>query len=148
MSTDPKFDDLHTQLRDQGMKTRRAVLGDEYVNRATANGASEFARPMQEMVSEWCWGNAWTRPGLDRKQRSLLNIGMLMALNRAPELAIHIRGAINNGLTELEIREAILHAAVYCGVPAGIDATKTAERILNEMEQNGEYKRQLAEKKQ
>lgn len=129
------------------MKTRRAALGDAYVDRAIANGATEFARPLQELVTEYCWGNVWTRPGLDRKQRSLLNIGMLMALNRAPELALHIRGAINNGLTELEIREAILHATVYCGAPAGIDAIKTAERVLNEMEEKGEYKRVLGGKK-
>lgn len=146
MSTDPKYDDLHHHLYEEGLKTRRSVLGDEYVNRATSSGASDFARPLQELITEYCWGNVWTRPGLDRKQRSLLNIGMLMALNRAPELAIHIRGAINNGLTEVEIREAILHATVYCGAPAGIDAIKTAERVLDEMEERGEYKRVLGRK--
>ena len=108
-STDPEFEDLHNQLFDAGLKVRRSVVGEAYVDRALANGSTEFSRPGQELVTEWCWGYAWTRPGLDRKQRSLLNIGMLMALNRGPELAAHIRGARNNGLTELEIREAILH---------------------------------------
>jgi 4-carboxymuconolactone decarboxylase len=108
-STDPGFEDLHKQLFDAGLKVRRSVVGEAYVDRALSNGSTEFSRPGQELVTEWCWGYAWTRPGLDRKQRSLLNIGMLMALNRAPELGAHIRGARNNGLTELEIREAILH---------------------------------------
>ncbi|KAJ9204121.1 hypothetical protein DTO021D3_3919 [Paecilomyces variotii] len=146
MSTDPKYDDLHKQLFEEGLKVRRSVVGSEYVDRALANGSTEFSRPGQELITEWCWGNIWTRPGLDRKQRSLLNIGMLMALNRSPELGIHIRGAINNGLTEVEIREAILHATVYCGAPAGVDAMKVAEKVLNEMEEKGEYKRVLGNK--
>lgn len=146
MSTDPKFDDLHRQLFEEGLKVRRAVVGDAYVEQALANGSSEFARPGQELVTEWCWGYAWTRPGLERKQRSLLNIGMLMALNRAPELAVHVRGARNNGLTEEEIREAILHCTTYCGVPAGVEAMKTAERVLNEMAERGEKPRELGAK--
>lgn len=105
MASDPKYDDLHNWLFEEGLKMRRSVVGDEYVNRALENGSTEFSRAGQELVTEWCWGYAWTRPGLEKKQRSLLNIGMLMALNRAPELAVHIRGARNNGLTELEIRE-------------------------------------------
>lgn len=125
---------------------RRSVVGDAYVDRALANGSSEFAYPGQELVTEWCWGYAWTRPGLEKKQRSLLNIGMLMALNRAPELAVHIRGARNNGLTELEIREAILHCTTYCGVPAGVDAMKVAEKVLNDMAENGERPRELGTK--
>ncbi|KAJ5604499.1 4-carboxymuconolactone decarboxylase [Penicillium lagena] len=146
MSTDPKFDDLHNQLFEEGLKVRRAVVGDTYVNRALENGSTEFSRPGQELVTEWCWGYAWTRPGLPRRDRSLLNIGMLMALNRAPELAVHIRGARNNGLSELEIREAILHATTYCGVPAGVDAMKIAEKTLNEMAENGEKPRELGAK--
>ncbi|KAL1909724.1 hypothetical protein Sste5344_004572 [Sporothrix stenoceras] len=140
MSTDPKFDDLHRQLFEEGLKVRRAVVGDTYVDQALANGSSEFARPGQEL------GYAWTRPGLERKQRSLLNIGMLMALNRTPELAVHVRGARNNGLTEKEIREAILHCTTYCGVPAGVEAMKTAERVLNEMAERGEKPRELGAK--
>ncbi|CAI7623689.1 unnamed protein product [Penicillium manginii] len=146
MSTDPKFDDLHKQLFDEGMKVRRGVLGDSYVDQALENGTTEFSKPCQEMITEWAWGNVWTRPGLERRDRSLLNIGMLMALNRGPELALHIRGARNNGLSELEIREAILHATVYCGAPAGVDAFKTAERVFNEMAANGEKPRELGEK--
>jgi len=143
MSTDPKYDELHKQLFEEGLKVRRSVVGDEYVNRALENGSTEFSRAGQELVTEMCWGYAWTRPGLDKKQRSLINIGMLMALNRAPELAVHVRGARNNGLSELEIREAIIHATTYCGVPAGVDAMKTAEKVLNEMAEKGEMAREL-----
>jgi 4-carboxymuconolactone decarboxylase len=126
----------------QGLETRRAVMGNEHVDRSL-NSASDFSRPMQEMITEWAWGNIWNRPGLDRKQRSLLNIGMLTALNRSLELGVHVRGAINNGLTEVEIREAIMHATVYCGAPAGMEATRVAERVLNEMVERGEYQREL-----
>ncbi|KAJ5467012.1 4-carboxymuconolactone decarboxylase [Penicillium sp. IBT 31633x] len=146
MSTNPHLSDLHNQLFEEGLKVRREVVGDTYVDRALANGSTEFSRPGQELVTEWCWGYAWTRPGLERRDRSLLNIGMLMALNRAPELAVHIRGARNNGLSEVEIREAILHATTYCGVPAGVDAMKVAEKTLNEMAENGEKERQLGAK--
>lgn len=129
-------------LYNQGLQTRRAVVGNEHVDRSL-NSASDFSRPMQEMITEWAWGNIWNRPGLDRKQRSLLNIGMLTALNRSHELAVHVRGAVNNGLTEIEIREAIMHATVYCGAPAGMEATRTAERVLNEMVERGEHQREL-----
>lgn len=146
MSTDPSLTPLHKQLFEEGLKVRRAVVGEDYVNKALENGSTEFSRPGQELVTEFCWGYAWTRPGLERRDRSLINIGMLMALNRGPELAIHIRGARNNGLSELEIREAILHATTYCGVPAGVDAMKVAERTLNEMAEKGEMPRELGEK--
>lgn len=146
MADDKNLDSLHTQLFEKGLAVRRSVVGNAYVDRALANGSTEFSRPNQELVTEWCWGYAWTRPGLEKKMRSLLNIGMLMALNRAPELAIHIRGARNNGLSEAEIREAILHCTTYCGVPAGIDATKVAERVLDEMAEKGEMPRELGNK--
>ncbi|KAH8896364.1 CMD-domain-containing protein [Thozetella sp. PMI_491] len=146
MSTDPNLDALHKQLFDAGLAMRRSVVGDVYVDRALANGSTEFSKPGQELVTEWCWGYAWTRPGLEKKQRSLLNIGMLMALNRAPELAVHVRGARNNGLTEVEIREAILHCTIYCGVPAGVEAMKTAEKVLDEMAEKGEMARELGQK--
>ncbi|KAL2413059.1 hypothetical protein ABEF95_004128 [Exophiala dermatitidis] len=145
-STDPSLRPLHNALFDAGLATRRAVVGDVYVDRALANGSTEFSRPGQELVTEWCWGYAWTRPGLARRDRSLLNIGMLMALNRGPELAVHVRGARRNGLSETEIREAILHATTYCGVPAGVDAMKIAERVLDEMAQAGEMERELGGK--
>ncbi|KAL2686713.1 hypothetical protein Neosp_004254 [[Neocosmospora] mangrovei] len=146
MSQDSKLEALHKELFEQGLKMRRSVVGDAYVDRALANGSTEFSKPGQELVTEWCWGYAWTRPGLEKKQRSLLNIGMLMALNRGPELAVHVRGARNNGLTELEIREAILHCTTYCGVPAGVEAMKIAERVLNEMDETGEKARELGNK--
>jgi 4-carboxymuconolactone decarboxylase len=146
MSTDPKYDDLHKQLFDEGIKMRRSVVGDVFVDRALANGSTEFSRPGQELVTEWCWGYVWGRPGLEKKQRSLLNLGMLMALNRGPELGAHVRGARNNGLTEEEIREAILHCTIYCGVPAGVDAMKIAEKTLNEMAESGEKPRELGNK--
>ena len=95
---------------------------------------------MQELVTEACWGSIWTRPGLERKYRSLLNIAMLCALNRSAELAVHVRGAVNNGASEVEIRETLLQAAIYCGMPAGIEGHKVAERVLKEMrlEREGE----------
>ena len=93
---------------------RYQVAGKSYVDKALSNGSSDFARPMQQFVTEAAWGSIWTRPGLEPKQRSLLNLGMLMALNRSPELAVHTRGALNNGASEIEIRETLLHASVYC----------------------------------
>ncbi|THC95189.1 hypothetical protein EYZ11_005348 [Aspergillus tanneri] len=102
-----------------------------------ANSSSAFSSPMQEMVTEWAWGNLCNRPGLTRKESTLLDIGLLMALNRTPELAVHIRGAMNNGLSELEIREATLHSTIFCGAPAGIEATRAAETVLQEMAEKG-----------
>jgi 4-carboxymuconolactone decarboxylase len=112
-----------------GLQTRREVLGAEHVDRSLAQ-ASDFARPMQELVTEYCWGAVWSRPGLDRKVRSLLNIAMLTALGRQHELEVHVRGAITNGVTVSEIQEALLQAAIYCGVPAAMEATRTAEAAL------------------
>ncbi len=114
-----------------GLQTRREVLGAEHVDRSLAQ-ASEFARPMQELVTEYCWGAVWSRPGLDRRTRSLLNIVMLTALGRSHELALHVRGALTNGATPEEIQEALLQAAIYCGVPAAMDAQRTAEAVLSE----------------
>lgn len=131
----------HKTLYDVGLQCRREVVGDAYVDRALQGGSSEFAKPMQDIVTETCWGSVWTRPGLDRKQRSLLNIGMLCALNRGSELGNHIRGAIRNGLSEIEIREAIIQVSQYCGMPAGLEGFKVAEKIINDMISSGEYKR-------
>jgi 4-carboxymuconolactone decarboxylase len=114
-----------------GLQTRREVLGAEHVDRSLAQ-ASEFARPMQELVTEYCWGAVWSRPGLDRRTRSLLNIVMLTALGRSHELALHVRGALTNGVTPEEIQEALLQAAIYCGVPAAMEAQRTAEAVLSE----------------
>ncbi|KAH7161901.1 AhpD-like protein [Dactylonectria macrodidyma] len=143
MSTEKRFDKLHTDMFELGLQNRREVVGNAYVDAALKNGSSEFAYPGQQLVTEWCWGNVWSRPGLERKQRSLLNIGMLIALKSWPELGIHVRGALNNGLTEVEIRESILHATIYCGVPAGVEAMKVAERTINEMVSKDEHQREL-----
>jgi 4-carboxymuconolactone decarboxylase len=114
-----------------GLKMRREVLGDDYVNRSMQQ-ADEFMRPFQELVSEYCWGAVWTRPGLPRKTRSLLNIAMLTALNRPHEVKLHLKGALNNGCSRDEIREVLLQAAVYCGVPAALDSFRIAREVFKE----------------
>jgi 4-carboxymuconolactone decarboxylase len=121
------------ELYDEGMAVRREVLGDEYVDRAMAE-ADDFARPLQEFVTEWCWGGIWGREGLDRRSRSLVNLGMIAALNRPHELRVHLRGALRNGCTHEEIQEVLLQAAVYCGAPAGVDAFRVAREVLAEAE--------------
>ena len=132
-STAPSNQAAHRAIFEEGLKIRYEVAGKEYVDKSLANGSSEFARPMQELVTEACWGSVWSRPGLERKQRSLLNIAMLCALNRSTELAVHVQGAINNGASEVEIRETLLQASIYCGMPAGIEGFKVAEKVLVEM---------------
>lgn len=117
----------------RGMAVRREVLGDEYVDRALA-GATEFTKPMQELVTENCWGEIWTREALPRRTRSLVTIAMLAALKAPVELRAHVRGALRNGCTVEEIREVLLQAAVYCGVPAGIDAFRAAKDAVEEWE--------------
>ena len=114
---------------DAGMAVRKEVLGAEHVERSLER-ASAFARPMQDLVTEYCWGAVWSRPGLDRRTRSLVNLGMLAALNRGHELGVHVRGALTNGVTPEEIREVLLQAAIYCGVPAGMEAFRIAEETL------------------
>jgi 4-carboxymuconolactone decarboxylase len=110
---------------------RREVLGAEYVDRALAE-MDDFTRPLQELVTEYCWGEIWTRPGLPRKTRSLLNVAMLTALNRPHEVRLHLRAALRNGCTRTEIREVLLQTAIYCGVPAAIDSFRIAREVLNE----------------
>jgi 4-carboxymuconolactone decarboxylase len=116
---------------DAGLEVRREVLGAEHVERSLES-ATAFGRPIQEFVTEYCWGAMWARPGLDRRTRSLINLGMLTALNRRHELTVHLKGALNNGVTPEEILETLLQATVYCGVPAGMDAFRTAEAVLTE----------------
>jgi 4-carboxymuconolactone decarboxylase len=123
---------MNPEAFDQGLKTRREVLGAEYVD-ASIRSADDFNQPMQELVTEYCWNEIWNRPGLDRKTRSIINLAMLIALNRPHELKLHVRGAINNGLSKEEMREVFLQAAVYCGVPAGIDAFRNAREVFKEM---------------
>ncbi|MEN3296354.1 MAG: 4-carboxymuconolactone decarboxylase [Burkholderiales bacterium] len=123
---------VNTELFENGLKTRREVLGAEYVDNAIKN-ADEFNMPMQELVTQYCWGDIWNRPGLDRRTRSFLNLAMITALNRPHELKLHVRGAINNGLTKDEIKEVFLQAAIYCGVPAAIDSFRVAKEVFKEM---------------
>jgi 4-carboxymuconolactone decarboxylase len=118
---------------DAGMKTRREVLGDDYVDASLAN-ADEFNMPMQSLVTQYCWGEIWNREGLDRRTRSLLNLAMLTVLNRPHELKLHVRGALTNGATKEEIREVFLQAAVYAGVPAAIDSFRVAREAISERE--------------
>lgn len=116
----------------RGLEIRREVLGAERVDRAI-DRATPFSLPLQELVTEYCWGAAWARPGLQRRVRSLINLGMLTALGRSHELALHVRGAIENGCSRDEIRETLLQATIYCGVPAGLDAFRVAEAALDEL---------------
>ncbi len=119
-------------LRKEGETVRRRVLGDDYVDRARA-GADAFSAPLQDLLNEYCWGLGWTDDGLDLKQRSLLNLGMLAASNRMHEFGIHFRGAIRNGLSDRELQAALLQIAIYCGVPAGVEAFRVARTIRAEM---------------
>lgn len=118
---------------DKGDRMRRRVLGDAHVDRSRGN-ATDFNRPLQELVTEYCWGAVWTRPGLDPKTRSLINLSMLTALGKQHELSLHVRGAIRNGVTPEEIQEVLLQTAIYVGVPAALEATRTAEETLKAIE--------------
>ena len=123
---------MNDELYERGLKIRREVVGDAYVD-ASLKNADAFSQPMQELVTQYCWGDVWSRPGLDRRSRSLLNLGMIAALNRSDELATHVRGAINNGVSKEEISEAFLQVAVYCGMPAGLSSFKIARQVFKEM---------------
>ena len=123
---------MNKELFERGLATRREVLGAEYVD-ASIRNADDFTMPMQELVTQYCWGDVWNRPGLDRRTRSFLNLAMITALNRPHELKLHVRGAINNGLTKDEIKEVFLQAAIYCGVPAAIDSFRSAKEVFKEM---------------
>ena len=123
----------HKERYDAGLKTRREVLGAEYVDKAVAIAAQDdFNRPFQELLNTYCWNDIWNRPGLSRKSRSMLNLAMLTALNRGPELRLHINGALNNGLSKEEIREVFLQTAIYCGVPASVEAFRVAREVFKE----------------
>ncbi len=120
------------ELFNRGLKLRREVLGAEYVDKSMAD-ANDFMLAFQHITTEWCWGYVWDRPGLERRTRSMLNLAMLTALNRADEIKLHVRGAICNGVTVDEIKETLLHATVYCGIPAGVAAFKAANEVLLQM---------------
>nr|WP_150567159.1 carboxymuconolactone decarboxylase family protein [Pandoraea morbifera] len=121
---------MNPELFEKGLKTRREVLGSEYVDKSIAS-ADAFNLPMQELVTQYCWGEIWNRPGLDRRTRSLLNLGMLTVMNRPHELKLHVRGALTNGVTKEEITEVFLQAAIYAGVPAAIDSFRVAREVFD-----------------
>ena len=123
---------MNKESFEQGLKTRREVLGADYVDASIAN-ADDFNMPMQELVTEYCWNEIWNRPGLDRRTRSIMNLGMITALNRPYELKLQVRGAINNGLTKGGIKEVFLQTAIYCGVPAASDSFRNAKEVFKEM---------------
>jgi 4-carboxymuconolactone decarboxylase len=123
-------------LFQEGLNVRREVLGREYVDGGLAK-ADDFMMAMQRLTTEWCWGYAWTRPGLERKTRSMINLAMLTALGKPNELKLHVAGALTNGVTPDEIKEILLQATIYCGVPAGLEAFKAANEVLKSAEANG-----------
>jgi len=127
------FHDLptHNETYEAGLAVRREVLGSEYVDRSLAN-ATDFNSAMQDLVTEYCWGGIWTREGLARRDRSLVNLALMTALNRPHELALHVRGAVNNGVSREEIREVFLQCAIYSGVPAALESFKVAEAVFAE----------------
>lgn len=123
-----------------GLRIRQAVLGRTHVDQSLEQ-ATEFSRPLQELVTEYAWGEIWGRPGLDLRTRSMLNIAMLTALNRTHELTGHIRGALNNGVTEQEIQEVLLQTMIYCGAPAALEATRAAEQVFADGQDTNNAKR-------
>jgi 4-carboxymuconolactone decarboxylase len=123
---------MSQELYEAGLAVRKEVVGADLVD-ATLASADEFTRPMQDFVTEFCWGAVWTRPGIDRRSRSILNIGMLAAANRPDELAGHIKGALTNGLSKQEIQELLLQISIYLGMPAGLGAFRVAKKVFDEM---------------
>ena len=125
-----------TEVYDKGLAIRKAVLGEDYVARAL-DSADDFNRPLQDLVTEYCWGAVWGRDGLERKTRSMLNLAMISTLNRPHELRAHLRGALTNGVTREEICEVFLQVAIYAGVPAGVDSFRIAREVFAEIDANG-----------
>ena len=123
-------------MYERGLAIRTAVLGKDYVD-AAIKGADDFNKPMQDLVTEYCWGAVWGREGLPRKTRSMLNLAMISILNRPHELRAHIRGALTNGVTKAEITEVFLQVAIYAGVPAAIDSFRLAREVFKEMDAKG-----------
>jgi 4-carboxymuconolactone decarboxylase len=129
-------DIMDKQTFERGLEIRKSVLGAEFVDNAIKS-ADDFNRPFQELVTEYCWGAVWGREGLSKKERSLLNLAMISALNRPHELKMHVAGALNNGLTRDQIREVFMQVAIYCGVPAGVDAFRTAREVFAQLDGKG-----------
>jgi 4-carboxymuconolactone decarboxylase len=125
---------MDKQTYERGLEIRKSVLGKEFVEKSIAS-ADDFNRPLQELVTEYCWGAVWGREGLDKKTRSIINLAMISALNRPHELKMHVKGALRNGLTKEEIREVLLQVGIYCGVPAAVDSFRVAREALNEYDQ-------------
>ncbi|MFB6803884.1 4-carboxymuconolactone decarboxylase [Peribacillus butanolivorans] len=121
---------MNNERYKSGLEVRREVLGTDYVDNSI-NNANDFNMDLQKLVTEYCWGEVWTRPGISRKTRSIINIAMITALNRPHELKLHIQGAITNGVTKEEIKEVLLQTAIYCGVPAAIDSFRVAQEVFN-----------------
>ncbi|MBB6305842.1 carboxymuconolactone decarboxylase family protein [Xanthobacter tagetidis] len=121
------------ELYEKGLKTRREVVGSAYVDKSLAE-MTEFTRPLQELVTRYCWGEVWNREGLSRRDRSIINLAAISALNRPHELKLHVRGALNNGMSPEEIREVLLQIAIYCGLPAALDAFRIARETIDEEE--------------
>ncbi len=128
---------MNKELFDKGLEIRKSVLGKEFVENSIKN-ADDFSMPMQELATEYCWGYVWGRPGLDKRTRSFLNLGMIAALNRPHELKIHVKGALRNGLTRQEIMEVFLQVAIYCGVPAGVDSFRIAKEAFAEYDKDAQ----------
>ena len=126
---------MTSELFAKGLKIRTEVLGEAYVQKAMAS-MDDFNRPLQELVTEYCWGAVWGREGLDRGQRSMLNLAMISILNRPHELKMHIKGALKNGVTKAEIREIFLQVAIYAGIPAGVDSFRIAREAFAEVEKS------------
>jgi 4-carboxymuconolactone decarboxylase len=124
-------EEFSSELFAKGLKNRKEVLGAEHVQKSL-DSATDFTADLQKLVTEWCWGELWSRPGLDRRTRSIINLSMLAALNRPHEIRLHVRGALNNGLTQDDLKEIFLQVAIYCGVPAALDASKVAAEVLAE----------------
>ena len=120
---------MDRKLLEEGLRVRREVLGDEYVDRSMKN-ADDFNKPFQEIVSEYCWGVCWTDETLSRRERSILNLGMIAALGKMHEFELHFRAAKRNGLTDEELRAVLIQIAVYCGIPVGVDCFRTAKQVL------------------
>ena len=124
---------MNKALYEQGQKVRREVLGGEYVDNAAKN-TTDFNRPFQELISEYVWGTLWSRPGLDRRTRALINIGMLTALGRTEEVKIYLRAAPNIGVSKEDVREVLMQTAIYCGIPAALDSFRVAEQMFRELD--------------
>ena len=124
---------MTSEMFEKGIAKRRKVLGDEYVDKALAS-ADEFGADLQKLITEYAWGEVWNKESLNDKERSMINLGMIAALNRPHELKLHIKGALNNGLTKDQIRDIFLQVTVYCGAPAGIDSMRLAREAFAEID--------------